>query len=145
MLLRILRTFCILLTLSTLCLWAASYYRAVGVNQKGIWLATVEWGKIYFTACDGAGPASTWVWSTYRAGAEPSRTGYRNSHHFAGFGYFREDAGPPWGSQWGLYIPLWFPTVVSVGLLWLVWRPSKTIRAESAFPVQPERDPAPQR
>ena len=147
MLRRILITACLLLTLATLSLWPLSYFRALTLRHtshaKG-WLTTSEWGSVYFTWCDSSQAKDSWGWSTYRAAAEPSHTGYNNSHHFAGFAYFYDQDDPPWGLQWGFYFPLWFPPVFSAGLLWLAWHRSKKINPRIAFPVQPPQ-PAPKK
>jgi len=42
-------------------------------------------------------------------------------------------------SEFEFGIPLWFPTTLSAGLLWLVWRKTRQAAKGRAFPVEPSK------
>jgi hypothetical protein len=72
---------------------------------------------------------------TVRYYEEPDQS---NVFHFLGFAY--EPYGPPFRSLSFVWvrIPLWFPTLVSGGLLWLVWRKTRPrYKPGTGFPVEP--------
>ena len=41
----------------------------------------------------------------------------------------------------GFFMPLWFPTTLSAGLLWLVWRKTRPKYTGKGFPVEPAAKP----
>ncbi len=40
-----------------------------------------------------------------------------------------------------IYVPLWFPTLLSAGCLWLVWRKTRPKYSGKDFPVEPAAQP----
>lgn len=54
-----------------------------------------------------------------------------SQYHLAGFSLHQSV------KIWAVTIPLWFPTLLSVGMLWLLWRKTKAKPIGHAFPIEP--------
>jgi hypothetical protein len=59
-------------------------------------------------------------------------------YHLGGFALSTGLMGPPDGKGWKVHIPLFFPTLLSAPLLWLVWRKTRPKYSGKGFPVEVE-------
>jgi hypothetical protein len=132
----------LLLTLLTLCVtaWVTSYSQGIGIVYSGnSQVSVLGEGKgeavldlEFMTPSVGAGPG----WEVGHS-ADPD-TGFANAqYHFLGFGFAKSVAIAAGGTQvsrWTVWIPLWFPTLLTALLLWFVWR--KTRAKPRGFPVE---------
>jgi hypothetical protein len=135
------------LTLLTLCAvaWVGSYSKMVGYNYAAKNWYSVIWanGRVSFAVVDAAKPGfnvkpppkgssftirapSALYWDYYGRLAE---------YQFVGFVAHR-------GYDSYIIIPLWFPTLLSAALLWLVWRKTRPNYNGRGFPVEPARKEA---
>jgi hypothetical protein len=81
---------------------------------------------------------STWLISA------PDRTSFEQFYRdspYHGLGFAFEPQFPHGPAAIGLtgsflFIPLWFPTLISAGLLWLVWRKTRKTYPGGGFPVE---------
>jgi hypothetical protein len=130
----VIRGVCVALLVGCVAAWVASYWRQVGVYDSVGWgyqnvalprgkLMFIRWaptrmielrGHVYFDP-----PSEPWNNGPVR-------------WRFLGFSY---DGDFSDGKEWWLCVPLWFPTVVAGGLLWVVWRKTRGRRA-GGFPVE---------
>jgi hypothetical protein len=130
------------LTLLTLCVvaWAASYWQCVqttvyAAGSRVYVTCQVEAGTILIVEFVGV-PARRWNWSWQRfavnlKGVQSVYNGIE--YHGAGFAYYPSTATWP---ETGLMFPLWFPTLLSALLLWLVWRKTRPAYNGQGFPVE---------
>ena len=141
------------LTLLTLCVvaWVGSYWRQVGLkadsadkvrliffNYGSLAIRSMDWGAI--RAKRGLPPNDEPLhFVTFVADADAK---VRAGSSIAGFAY--GTMGPLWvggaAVGWEAYVPLYFPTLLSALLLWLVWRKTKTKYSGKAFPVETAND-----
>lgn len=130
------------LMLLTLCVvvWVGSYFETVwawhnaGMIERNL---GCECGSITFTEYHDFTPSvNGWHWYHQPSVKAPFEEGYRScTYKFLGFAY-----QPDWGhfaTGWYVIIPTWFPTLLSVLLLWLVWRKTKAKPLGGAFPIDP--------
>jgi hypothetical protein len=78
----------------------------------------------------------------FRDGAVFQRAYSGSTYHGFGFAYHPDPSGLS-HDNWYVIIPLWFPTLLSAGLLWLVWRKTRKPNPGVAFPVEIAAPPQP--
>jgi hypothetical protein len=122
--------------------WVGSYWRGVEVRYFGQHHQFAV-AATYGSACicdvdviENSHAYSYWGWSL--ESAEDSRfirDVYRlEEYQFLGFAYQPRHAGP---SMWQVFIPLWFPTLLSALFLLIVIRKTRSEISGKAFPVEP--------
>jgi hypothetical protein len=131
---RVIRGLAVALVTVCAVAWVGSYWRAVGIAYVPkaaqyfgvIWDGRFDLARV---ATPGA-PYRGWVfvsdrprWHDWDAGA---------TRHWIGFSV-QVNAMRTEGT-----IPLWFVTLLSAGLLWLVWRWTRPKHNERGFPVEPD-------
>lgn len=107
--------------------WIGSYWREVELwlPKTRIWVH-VSAGLLYV---DNSNPApGSWGFASDWSRPEINEiwtTGYpAMRYHFAGFAFDpRRHA-----DVWQLYVPLWFPGLTTISLLWLAWRKTRAPR-----------------
>jgi hypothetical protein len=129
------------LTLLTLCVvaWVGSYFETVtwtylgpvhyigiGVDSGLVEFLDVMPHPIPATMT----PKTGWDWA-YHLPSNPRIL--KADHSLLGFGY---EAPPGAAPGWAVWIPMWFPTVLSALLLWLVWRKTRPAYNGRGFPVE---------
>ena len=129
------------IALLTLCVaaWEESYfeYRDVAYGSKtAVWAVGLERGEFaiaYYRATFIRG----WQVRHWRFDAvhlAEMQTGYKSTpYHALGFAWQWNTATELWLL---VMIPLWFPTTVATGLLWLVWRKTRPQFSAKGFPVE---------
>lgn len=135
------------LTLLTLCAlaWVGSYFQRAYIQYAGqnCYYLDVESGTIRFSLSDDGFGAGRWDWnylspwkylSPYRQQFQGAYQ--RAKYHFAGFAFSRYHITPLFLSGWFMDVPLYFPTLLSTLLLWLVWRKTRPKYNGRGFPVE---------
>jgi hypothetical protein len=131
----VIRGICAALLALCMAAWVGSYWRAVRVvrfdNMDMFYGVEVNWGRIHGFRMLSTGPSlPRWVVSQV-----PPKQGWAAADagaNFHGLGFaFRNN--PMSGF---VMIPLWFPALVSAGLLWLVWRRTRPKYDGRGFPVE---------
>jgi hypothetical protein len=129
------------LLLLTLCVgaWVGSYWRGIDIRRcwKDVDIVGLDYGRIsyahfYIIPSDPGWhfvlqSSNSNVWEVW-----DSTPGL----HGLGFCHFTTDR------MYAVTIPLWFPTLLSAALLWLVWRKTKPRTMGQGFPVEPTAKPA---
>jgi hypothetical protein len=128
----------------TLCVaaWVGSYFRWVAVcygRDTHSWWLRQACGKLFFNdQYRPPGYPNEWYMQYGRCDAynrDQTRGIYEKSaYHLMGFAW--EPPASRELSQW-IMIPLWFPTTLSAGLLWPVWRKTRPKYKGKGFPVEP--------
>jgi hypothetical protein len=121
------------LALLTLCLtaWVGSYWRRCDVQYKrNFWNdLTVNSGRIDFQRVPNEfEKVARLRFETNNPYDWGDSKGF--DYHFIGFGFLH------FPRSWELQFPLWFPTTLSAGCLWLVWRKSRPKYSGKGFPVE---------
>jgi hypothetical protein len=125
------------LALLTLCVtaWVGSYWRLIEMERwdRHRIICQGQWGEICLYCEDKRRTAPLEVtWRCYSSEPLLIQAIYGSTpHHFAGFAFERFS-----GNYWHVFIPLWFPTLVSALLLWFVWRKTRAKVVGGAFPVE---------
>jgi len=109
--------------------WGASYFDELSIENGRVLLFREE-----------SGLAKGWEVSHQRRlffWFEGDDLAYRSADvHFAGFAInWTYDYAPPC-QGWFVRIPLWFPTTLSAGLVWLIWRKTRGKYRGQAFPIE---------
>ena len=127
--------------------WVESYWRAAGVEHYGSsggWDNTLILinGKMHFyhTFVNGVSFRPLPSYRLINEAAQRSALargifGAEGEQGFLGFGFER-------GIDDHAMVPLWFPSALSVLLLWPVYRKTRQKTAGRAFPVEASNDPA---
>jgi hypothetical protein len=127
--------------LLTLCAaaWAGSYSERIDVvwgSQTAFWKASLERAEFRFVYYR-LGFTPGWELGHWRYDAAQDammRSGYeRTPYHALGFAWQWDPAAE---LQLLVMIPLWFPTLLSAGCLWLVWRKTRPKYSGKGFPVE---------
>jgi hypothetical protein len=140
----IIRSLCI--ALLTLCatVWVGSYWQALhlarAINGRVLCLS-ISTGVICIFRTDSTG-GWTDGWLSYMASPNKREVDWtsdcygRARYRLAGFAI--DPLLSPVAEGLGLWltIPLWFPTTLSAGLLWLVWRKTRPKYTGKGFPVE---------
>ncbi len=135
------------LALLTLCVgaWVGSYWRLFEVDYSSGKVSRnliILCGRIRFarqlSAREGWTCDSEWVWRSDTLKEDDSmRQEYPlTQYHWAGLALWTGMVGPPDGKGCLVHIPLWFPTLLSALLLWLVWRKTRPKYNGRGFPVE---------
>ena len=133
------------LTLLTLCVvaWVGSYWRVVGISYNEATRSQSLFGakgkaRLLVSLPDGA--MRRWRFY-YNANAYSDHENAR--YHFMGFAFDRAGGqalgGLPGWPIWAVWVPLYFPTLLSALLLWFVWRKTRAKPIGGAFPVEPAK------
>jgi hypothetical protein len=127
------------LTLLTLCVvaWVGSYFQRGAVHLHGgdhIRMLGLECGAIGYVDDDmEIGIPYAWQWFHGPNNFQQFRQVYQHTfYHFIGFAYDPKKLD----LTTIVIIPLWFPTVLSALLLWLVWRKTRPAYNGRGFPVE---------
>jgi hypothetical protein len=131
----------IFIGLLTLCVvaWVGSYRGVVGVKYGAgtshYYHLIVEFGWIRLLHTTTIYPAPAWQWYLVSANRRAVQEVYESvPHRFMGFGFMWVRSGGPGG--WDVFIPMYFPTLVSALLLWFVWRKTRAMPVGGGFPVE---------
>lgn len=127
----------VFLFICTLCVtaWVGSYWRTVVVvyDNKDEYSAGLRWGRIvvewWYTA-----PGVPTMRMVGRLAEDWSGYAPANSGWMGFVTYAAVWKGTP--SYRLITVPLWCPTLLCCGLLWLVWRKTRLRGAGRAFPVE---------
>ncbi len=119
----------LVLTLLTLCVvaWVGSYWRSALVVHTGVkekYSASLGGGLLWLEQHD-TPPISNQGWYL---GSLPRRVPWDWKLNL-----FENARGPDYV---GIFVPLWFPTILSAGCLWLVWRKTRPKYSGKGFPVE---------
>jgi hypothetical protein len=131
------------LALLTLCVtaWIGSYFEIETVfyeSKTEIWWASVAGGELELTH-QHHGPGGSRKLMVPHApydtiARDGTRNAYRNTpYHLLGFAWQPRTAPNP---VQGVMIPLWFPTTLAAGFLWLIWRKTRPQYTGQGFPVE---------
>jgi hypothetical protein len=135
------------LMLVTLCLvaWVGSYCREVGLERWDAptsWVLTVNGGDLELCTKTVPDPAwrqyvvKSWDW-IYCLPAKSEYSTVGSNYNCLGFyAWFGSGGGIFGGSVMTIVIPIWFPSLLAVGLLWFVWRKTRAKPDRKAFPVE---------
>jgi hypothetical protein len=134
------------LTLLTLCVvaWVGSYFQSAYVQYMGGGRLTSVRGEcgLVWVSVTNDSRYITGQWDYDHAAAEYTliRSWYQETDFrglgFAYRGYESGSLGGPTRVR-QIWIPLWFPTLVSTLLLFLVWRKTRPKYHGNAFPIEP--------
>jgi hypothetical protein len=137
---RLIRIPCICLLALSVAAWVVSYFQMLGVGRMGCqhtWSLEMECGTISYywdtqsRLPDPNGPI--WIWLHWPSDSQ--RMDYLHkiaAIRFLGFAY---RPTPAWFQSWVLFVPFWFPTLLSTLLLCLVWRKTRPKHLGRGFPV----------
>ena len=121
--------------------WAVSYAYVGGVRipiESPSVRLNAALGSFYFWAEDHSTGGSDWVFHANDPGlTDALQREYQTSPHLGGFAYRYLS----WPDRYLLMVilPLWFPTLLSALLLYLVWRKTRAKPIGGAFPVEPAK------
>ena len=122
------------LMLLTLCLaaWGVSYWRRIYVIHHGKTSLSfiLNSGRVSVEWAGEVGTAPGWYSVNKKAGSWDAQD-KRSTFCWLGFSY---SVGID-GSY--LTIPLWFPSLLSLILLWFAWRKARLTPKGKAFPIEP--------
>jgi hypothetical protein len=130
------------IALLTLCVaaWVGSYFEcAIAVNQSKTahWQANLEGGEFHIWYYRPTRHSGWYVrFFPYNAIGHHAtlRMSYaRTPYHVLGFAWRWDPTTEP---QLWVMIPLWFPTTLAAGFLWLVWRKTRPKYNGKGFPVE---------
>lgn len=129
------------LLLLTLCVvaWVGSYWHAIEIDHDDETSISLIMGKgraAFFLAYPSDKPPSWhpgWRLPTYPIDV----INWSGDSDVIGFRFHHSRRG------WSLMIPLYFPTLLSAFLLWLVWRKTRAKPIGGAFPVEAKSNPTP--
>jgi hypothetical protein len=133
---RIIRSLALALLMLCLTAWVGSHFRSVSFFYSrdaisGLVL-DVKYGSLrIFTSGQMSVVSEHFDW--FFGSASPRLPGELPARTYLGFGW---DSAPAVESMTVL-IPLWFPTTLSAGFLWLVWRKTRPNSTGKGFPVEP--------
>jgi hypothetical protein len=122
------------LTLLTLCVvaWVGSYWWDYRVEHchpsRVVALEAIE-GELFFVTEQGS--IRPQFLRFYVHSAFGGRWDHQEAHHFMGFALQND-----WPSRCDVWVPLWFPTLLSTLLLWFVWRKTRAMPIGGAFPIE---------
>ena len=134
----IIRGLCIALLTLWVAAWVGSYfgYMAVQCDSNTLgWGASLGGGEFTFGEDDQGQDGDLVYFGQYTTGmwTGDRKTYEATPYHLFGFAY-RPHTGPHVMRY--LMIPLWFPTTLAAGLLWLVWRKTRPKYSGKGFPVE---------
>ena len=137
----IIRGLCLALLTPSVTVWVGSHYEAVGLHYAGsarYHNLQVHSGYIIFMEQERLTTAwqPTWRLDHDVAIRERAQHYYAICRpRFCGFGY-----GVPPDASYAfiflVFVPIWFPTLLSALLLWLVWRKTRPKYNGRGFPVE---------
>jgi hypothetical protein len=137
---RITRVFLIVLCVLCAAIWAGSHFKEASVlyiTPDRTRLARITCGYIdVYSLFDRSSFDGIWDFAFENSDSELRGTWYKGmEYHFGGFA-FDHNPGVP---TWEIVIPMWFPTLLSLLLLWLAVRKPRAKTTGGAFPVEPAR------
>jgi hypothetical protein len=130
----IIRGFCLYLCALCVTAWGGSYWCGVGVQSAGMNWVRFAMARGRAVLCHEGSefpPLTGWEFESFPPMFKDETDMDRQANFlFLGFSYAR----PP-GYRW-VTVPLWFPTLLSGMLLWLVWRQTRRRHDGPGFPVE---------
>jgi hypothetical protein len=139
------RGLCLILLALCAGAWGASYWRwAEWVGSDGRYLKVLHVGAgagYVFGGVETRHYQSAWRGGTMRPQDTEYVTGlFRGTRYsFIGFAWDGDVSVGAFSHMWFVGAPLWFPTAVSLLLLWLVWRKTRWRKPGRGFAVAASR------
>jgi len=127
------RGFAIALLTFCLSVWGWSYFYYVHIAYKSYEVETYT-GGVKFRVDNIEGSASWWFDHGHRPLLSLSNLMNNANWRFLGFAY-QNWSSPPRMIR-DIAIPFWFPSLLSGGLLWFMWRQTRVEMAGRGFPVE---------
>lgn len=119
--------------------WVGSYARAIVIHDVGrTWIRmSVSAGRMGFRQGDTAIALSPgWHADVFRSDIDRWMDfDTMAQHHAFGFATYRNTTYKT--IDRAMTVPIWFPTLLSALLLWLLWRRTKPIPKAQGFPIEP--------
>jgi hypothetical protein len=138
----VIRGVCVALLTLWATAWLGSYFGWVAVligNKTRYWAPALIGGELevpeqYYQHPTGLGGWNVIYGQCDAAMRSEKQTRYENTaYHLLGFAW--QSRTNPWEHRY-MAIPLWFPTALFAGLLWLVWRKTRPKYNGKGFPVE---------
>jgi hypothetical protein len=123
--------------------WVGSYFKTAALSKtegRYYWVVWLQCGEL--GVGEDVGPRreeSRWA-VRFLDSVPASQTFYAGcEHRWLGFAY---RAGAPTPRDWSRYyfVPLYVPTVLAAGVLWLAWRRTRAKHCGKGFPVEVMRE-----